>query len=154
VAVLAVVAAALASSCGRLNERPAARIGEVHAYKDAADTISVSFTLLDSRGDMTTADGTAQVTVYQLRSTWSPLAGRSFERREPLDLLVLAVHRSGFVKVRRGSGRTRREVVLFPIGRVSFADFDRRPSETRGVVQVVFHTADGRILRGSDTLNF
>jgi hypothetical protein len=148
------VAAALAPGCRSPNDRPPARIGGIEVYRDATAAIALRLTLLDDRGRPTVSDGTLEVAVYQLRSEWSPLAGRSVGLREPLALLVREIHRTDFVTVQIGAGQFRHETVLYNVGRLAYADFTHRPSESRGLVVLVFHTPDARTLRAEQELLF
>jgi len=141
-------------ACAPLNQRPAVAVGELDAFRESSDAIGIRFSLVDDDGRFTTADGKVQISVFQVAEHWSPLAGRAFERREQLHLLVFDVARSDFVRVRVGSGKERRDTIVYNAGTVPYGEFNTPPSASKGVVELVFHTPDARALQASDTLTF
>ncbi len=146
--------AALLLSCARLNERPPTSILSVNGFGKGEGTMAVTFVLGDARGAMTTADGTARVTVFELKKVWAPLAGAWGERRVPLYTTVLHVRRRDFAEVRDPADDGRPETILYSLGILRYDQFDHPPTEARGLVEVAFHTADGTVLKGSDQFNF
>ena len=155
--LLLLAAAALTvalSSCTRLNSRPPASILSVSGFGKGKGTMAVTFVLGDASGAMTTADGTARVTVFELEKVWAPLAGVWTDRKVPVFTTVVEVHRRDFAEVRDPVDTGRPETILYSLGLLHYDQFDRRPTEPRGLVEVAFHTADGRILKGSDQFNF
>lgn len=152
--VLLALAALAGVSCLPLNQNQPVAVGELDAFRESSDAIGIRFTLVDAEGNPTSADGKVQISVYQIAEHWSPIAGRSFERREQLHLLLFDVAKKDFVRVRVGSGEARHDTIMYNVGAVPYAEFSRRPSAAKGVVELVFHTPEARALTASDTLTF
>lgn len=142
------------SSCTKLNDRPPTSILEVDGFGKGDATMTATFVLGDAGGRMTTADGTVRVTIFELQRAWAPAAGVWTERSVPLFTTLHNVHRSDFAEVRDPADDGRPRTILYSLGVLHYTDFDHRPTTTQGLVQVAFHTTDGRVLKGEDRFNF
>jgi hypothetical protein len=102
---------------------------------------------------MTTASGMLELEISETRHDFSMYGGMS-ERNLSLFSTRMAVPRSSFRRAKVGLGAFEHEVILFPIGRISYSSFSKRPSEMTGKVQVTFITDDSRSLKGEETIIF
>lgn len=112
----------------------------------------IYFILADRSGAMTTSDGDVTVTIYQTETIWS--YGELTDRDVILYRLSAHVTKRDFVKTTVGLGAFEHEVILCPIGRVTYSEFAMQPTETTGKVVIDFKTPDGRVLRGEEVVFF
>jgi hypothetical protein len=142
-----VVSMAFACSCGGMstNHNLPSYVKTVTAYKEGPDGIVVYFVLADAQGSMTTADGAVHIQVNEKMSD-------GYESNI-LDV-TYPVRASEFVRTKVGMGAFEREVLLFPIGRVTYSQFKRIPNDERGVIHLTFLPAAGGALKGEDETIF
>jgi hypothetical protein len=151
-----VAASLLLMACSELmplNNAPPTYIKQVTAYKEGSDGLFIYIILADSSGAMTTASGTLELHISETRHDFSLYGGIS-ERNKPLFSTRVAVPRSSFRRAKVGLGAFEHEVIMFPVGRISYSSFSKRPSEMTGKVQATFATEDGRSLKGEETIVF
>ena len=124
------------------------------ALKEGAEGLEIYFILADSSGAMTTSDGKVTLTIYETYSRWSSWSSKFIERDLPLYSRSFNVKKTDFRKTKVGMGAFEHEVILYPIGRIKYSSFNRKPSEMTGKVKLIFQTPGGRILKGEERVSF
>lgn len=142
------------SGCGQLNDNPPDYVKSVTAYKEGAEGLMIYFILADASGAMTTSDGKVSLTISETRREWSSWRSGFIETEEELYSIAFSVKKTDFRKTKVGMGAFEHEVILYPIGRVTYSSFRRKPSEMTGKVKIEFQRPDGRILKGEETVFF
>jgi hypothetical protein len=116
----------------------------------------VYFILADATGAMTTSPGKVTVAISENRHPRS-----NYGEGSPSDYEVtllystsVSVNHSDFVRTKIGLGAFAHDAIICPIGRIKYASFSRAPQEPDGKVAVSFELANGRTLKGNDTIFF
>jgi hypothetical protein len=139
-------------SCLR-NTAPPEYIKDVVAYKEGSDGIAVYFILADSRGEMTSATGQAEIEVSETVTSYSYYGGVK-EREVELLTRVIPVRSQDFQNVKLGQGAFQRDAIVFVVGRITYGSFYGVPEENTGKVKLNFTTNDGRSMSGETTVFF
>lgn len=155
--LLAAIATTLAgcdqmSALAPKNTKPPEYIKELVAYKEGSDGFMVYLILADSSGSMTAADGTLELSIHQV--------GHRVERSGVRDITTelysttIFVSPDHFQRTKVGRGSFERDALIYPVGRITYAQFSAWPAERTGTVSAVFKTASGRTLRSEETIFF
>jgi len=115
--------------CQALNDKEPSSIKEIAAYKEG-DGIFIYFILADADGAMTTSDGTVSVNI---------LAAYGDEDERILYGTQLAVRKKDFKKTEVGMGNFKREVILYPVGRIPYSAFKFAAGKAQGWVEITFY---------------
>lgn len=143
----------LVAGCG-LNENPPSYIKEVVSYREGIDGMVVYFVLADDNGAETTWDGHVDLRVTETHRRWSSVGSGYVEEERELYLTGRLVSRRDFARAKVGQGAFERGRIIYSFGRVTYSSFSQRPSgSSAGKVKAEF-IADGRTLRGEDTILF
>jgi hypothetical protein len=132
-----------------LNSDPPEYIKQFSAYKEG-DGLMMYFVLADASGNMTTHDGQGLV---EIRAS-------HYDSRDELRLLDIKfeVKKEKFRRADVGMGAFKHEVILFPIGRVSFQSFnytvdDLKEGNWKGKVRLEI-SSEGRVFKADETFYF
>jgi hypothetical protein len=126
---LALIMILLFTGCQALNDKEPSSIKEIAAYKEG-NGIVIYFILADADGAMTTSDGTVNVNI---------LAAYGDKDERILYGKQLAVRKKDFKKTEVGMGNFKREVILYPIGRIPYSAFKFDAGKTQGWVEIIFY---------------
>jgi hypothetical protein len=135
--------------CTKLNENAPNYIKDVVALKEGSEGIKVYFVLCDVLGNMTTADGTVYLRIYQSRDRYSDIRddGTLYER-------TFTVKKSEFQQTQVGLGLFQRDAIVYLVGRIDYSFFSKYPTASTGTVGMAFTTSKGEILRGNTSIIF
>ena len=136
-----------------LNDNPPNYIRNVAVEKDVA-SLTAYFVLCDANAQMTTADGLISISVFENTGQSSDKAiGKTVSETE-LYSDSYGISKNDFRRARVGNGAAEHDVIIYPISRITYESFRKRPSESSGKIRVSFLTRSGRILRGENTIIF
>jgi hypothetical protein len=127
-----------------LNDNPPASIKEVVVTRRGYQAFAVYFTLADSSGAQTTAEGGAVMLIEAAEPGLEPT----------LMTATRDIHKTSFIKAKVGEGSSAREDILFSFGLMNYEqNFIRKPTIETGEVTVTF-TTNGQDLVGKATIKF
>lgn len=147
-------------STHKQNEAPPSYIKDVVAYKEGSDGIYIYFVLADDYGAPTSSFGIVFITIYETKSEWSTWTKEYTEQRIPLYSNIeepLTVTTSSFSNSIVGLGAFERKVLLCPVGRITYSEFNHQPEESSGVITVRFapmFDETKSVLEGETTIFF
>lgn len=124
-----------------LNSNPPSYIKQVTAIKEGNRAFQIHFILADDSGQMTTADGTAFVSIVD--DAYKTFFDNSY-----------TVKKSDFQKATVGQGSFAHDVVLLNIGRISYANAVLNPGISTGKVNIRFVPTGGSGMIGDDAVIF
>jgi len=148
----------LLSGCG-LNTNPPEYMKDVVVYNEGSDGIVVYFVLADETGEMTTADGTVYLYIYQTVPNGTIDISSEYWRLCDYDEKIyetngIDIKSTDFKKVTVGEGAFEHEVILFSFGRIPYSKFSEYPSEIRGKVNVSLHPKASSPIEGESTFSY
>lgn len=142
------------SGCTRLNDNPPAYIKSVVAYKEGMDGLAIYFILADCSGSMTTSNGKVNLIISETYRDYQSWNYKSIEKEIELFSISFDIKKTDFQKAKVGMGMFEREAILYPIGRIPYSLFKRKPSEMTGKIKLEFQIPDSQIFKGEETITF
>jgi hypothetical protein len=136
-----------------LNDAPPSYIKQVTTYKEGSDGIMIYIVLAASNGAMTTSDGEMILEIVEVKNHYDIYRGMS-KSRKVLYSAVREVSKKEFIKKKVGIGAFEHEIIMYPIGRLSYQYFSEKPSELTGEVIVSFKPKNGAEITGNETVFF
>lgn len=136
-----------------LNDSPPSYIKQVTAYKEGSDGFMIYIVLADANGAMTTCDGDLTLEIVEIKNNYELYRGITKTKRV-LYSATRSISKKEFIKTKVGMGAFEHEVIMYPVGRISYQKFVDIPTEMTGDLVVSFKTKDGLELTGKDALFF
>lgn len=142
--LLCVLVLVLLAGCGGNPTAPPAYIKDVHLQQEGGDGVLIYFTLADSSGAYTAADGRV---LLRLEET-------PFDKpTRPVLSQIYDVTAQDFTPTKVGQGAFEHEVLLWSTGRIPYSKFDAQPAGGSGKLDLTFIDAKtGTRIQGSDTV--
>jgi DNA-directed RNA polymerase alpha subunit len=141
-------------ACNRLNQNPPDYVKDVTVYKEGSEGLMIYFVLADADGVMTTADGGVTLTISETHTEYSSWDYKEIRHDVILYSTSYNVQKSDFKKTTVGLGAFQHEVILCPVGRVTYSSFEIRPTQFTGKAVIEFKTHSGQVLRGEESIFF
>lgn len=140
----------IAALLSGLNTNPPSYVKQVTAYKEGTRAFVVYFTLADSTGAMTAADGQVTLTISEVNHDYV----NNTQTESLLFTESVQVKASDFQETEIGLGALKHDAILASFGRITYTSFARMPSQLTGKAKILFTTKSGELLEGEETILF
>lgn len=135
-----------------VNSSPPEYVKDVVAYKEGSDALMLYIVLADSRGAMTSADGTLEIRIEETDHVFR--GGELIESHTTLYATKKMVSQHQFRHATLGRGAFEHDGIIYVAGRIPYYDFERQPKEHTGRIVVTFTPAGGRPMTGDESVFF